>query len=102
MVIDDLDLVGIGILPAETDPPLVVDPDAVLPRPIAFELLEPVTRWNPEVLKGFGSVERDQLPEHDPAEFGGIVPDRLALEQARRVPVAEGLDHALERNAARY
>jgi hypothetical protein len=30
MIIDDLDVVGVTILPLETDTPLVIDPDAVL------------------------------------------------------------------------
>lgn len=102
MIIDDLDLVGIGILPAETDPPLVIHPDAMLPRPIALELLEPIAGRDAEVLERLRGVEGNQLPEHDSAELGGIAPDRLALEQTRRVPIAEGLDHTLERNATRY
>jgi hypothetical protein len=33
MVIDDLDAVGVAVAPHEADPPLVVDPDAVLTAP---------------------------------------------------------------------
>jgi hypothetical protein len=30
VVVDDLDVVGIATVPPEADPPLIVDPDAVL------------------------------------------------------------------------
>jgi len=39
MVIDDLDLVGVAILPAEADAPLVVHADAVLTRSVALQFL---------------------------------------------------------------
>jgi len=35
MVIHYLDIKSIGVDPTEADPPLVVDPNAVLPGPIA-------------------------------------------------------------------
>ena len=43
--IDEFDLYipGISLIPPETDPPLIVDPDAVLPFPVTFELLQPVS-----------------------------------------------------------
>jgi hypothetical protein len=36
MVVRDLDLVGVAVLPAEADPSLVVDADAVLAYPVAL------------------------------------------------------------------
>ena len=36
---DDLDLERVAVLPAKADSPLIVDADAVLPGPIAAELL---------------------------------------------------------------
>jgi hypothetical protein len=44
MVIHDLDTVRPGVSPDKADAPLVVDPDAVLSRPIAFEDFEPAAR----------------------------------------------------------
>src|ERR1035437_9078961 len=37
MIVHYLNVKGIGLNPAETDPPPVVDPNTVLPRPIAGE-----------------------------------------------------------------
>jgi hypothetical protein len=40
VVVDDLDVFWSCRRPAEADPPLLVDPDAVPPRPIAAQLLQ--------------------------------------------------------------
>jgi hypothetical protein len=51
MVVDDLDIVGVAITPAEADAPLVVNSDAVLPFALPGELLQPITGWCPQVLE---------------------------------------------------
>ena len=95
MVIDDLDVVSIGILPTETDTPLIVDTDTVLPRAITFEFLEPVPRRHPKVVERLGGVHGDKLPQHHAPELRWVSPHRLAAEQAARIPVTEALDHIL-------
>ena len=45
MVIHYLDVKSVGILPTEANPPLAVDPNAVLPGPIAGKDLQPIS-WN--------------------------------------------------------
>jgi hypothetical protein len=45
MIIDDLDVFRRSFPPEETDSPLVVDPNAILPVPVAAQSLEPVS-WN--------------------------------------------------------
>jgi hypothetical protein len=49
MIIDDLNVKGVTVTPPETDPPLTVDPDAVLAFAIAFQSLELIRAWNQEV-----------------------------------------------------
>jgi hypothetical protein len=44
MVIYDFYLLRNGTSPSETNPPLVIDPDAVLPRPVTRQGLQPVAR----------------------------------------------------------
>jgi hypothetical protein len=93
MIVNDLYLVGVTISPAKTDPPLIVDANAVLPGAIASELLESVPWWHPEIVQRFRRIHGDQLPEHRPEERGGIAPNTLALEQGLSVPIGEALDH---------
>lgn len=63
MVVDQLDILCTTVLPHEADPPLVVDPDAVLPLAVTLELLETVTRWDSEIFDVRRSVEQLQLSE---------------------------------------
>ena len=48
MVVHDLYL-RIAVRPDEADAELVVDPDTILPGPIAFERFQPVSRERPKV-----------------------------------------------------
>jgi hypothetical protein len=48
MIIDNLDLFGVGAGPKETDAQLVVYSDRALAAPIPFESLQTLTRWQIE------------------------------------------------------
>jgi hypothetical protein len=43
VIVDDLDIPGVPINPAETDPPLIVDADTTLALPTALERLERIS-----------------------------------------------------------
>jgi hypothetical protein len=43
MIVDDFDIVRVAVLPAKTNPPLIVDPDAVLTLAIPFQGFEPIS-----------------------------------------------------------
>lgn len=51
MVIGDFDVVGIAILPAEADAPLLIDSDTKLSTSITFEGFETVCGWNLQILQ---------------------------------------------------
>lgn len=51
VVVDDLDALGSSVRPTEADTPLLIDTDAVGARPIALELLEPVSRRHPRIVE---------------------------------------------------
>ena len=51
MIIGDFHFVGIGAVPAETHPILVVYPDTVLAGAIAFERLQPIAWRYAQFLK---------------------------------------------------
>ena len=61
MVIDDLDLMGIAVLPMEANTLLLVDPDAVLTAPATLERLQAIARRNPQIVEGDCAVEHSQL-----------------------------------------
>ena len=61
MVIHDLDVPGRTVAPLETDPPLIVDADAVLPPPITVQSFEPIARRNPQIVELFRRVYGKQF-----------------------------------------
>ena len=65
VVVDDLDVEGIGGAPEEADAPLIVDADAVLASTIALERLEPIAGRNAEVGEGVGRIEDDEFSKRD-------------------------------------
>ena len=91
MVIDDLNVVRIAITPPKANPPLIVDPDAVLPLSVTGQRLQPIARWGFQVAKAARAMNLGQLSvggPHDvvwnalekptfPRRFRGIVPKRL-------------------------
>jgi hypothetical protein len=66
MVIDDLNVVGMAALEAETYAPLIVDTDAPLPDSVALQLLQPVIGRDTQIFLFFSPVEHRQLAQgHD-------------------------------------
>ena len=93
VIIDNLDLEGVAVAPPKTDPPLVVDANAVLAGAITFELLQTVTGWDAEVCELLGGVHHAELPEHESVKLGGEAPDAFTLEQPFRIAIGEARDH---------
>jgi len=57
VVVSDFRIEDIAVCPTETYPPLIVDPNTPLTRPIAGELFQPVARRNPDEVKCGGGVQ---------------------------------------------
>jgi len=92
MVVEDFHVLGRAFPPDKADPPLVVDPDAVLTPAVAFQGFQPVPRRHLEILKGLGRVDHLQLPARN--RFNRPEPpDGLPLKQPLGVLAAEGADH---------
>jgi len=51
MIINDFYVISISIDPFKENPPLIIDPDAVLPCPIGAKLLQGVRWWNAKIVK---------------------------------------------------
>ena len=92
MVVDYLDLVRFAVLPCEADPILVVDPDAVLPPPIAGKGFKVIARERAQVVESLGCVQLRQLALCDPGN-SPKPPRGASLEQRLGVAAPEGPDH---------
>jgi len=93
VVVDDLNVKRVAVLPAEANPPLIVDTDTVLTRSVTLELFQPIAGRNPQVVQCLGRVDQAEFAEHGPVELGWEAADCLAAKEPFRVAIAESLDH---------
>jgi hypothetical protein len=57
MVVRYFNAISVSIFPAKADPPLIVDPDTMLPLSIALQGFEPVAGRDQEVFQTTGPVK---------------------------------------------
>ncbi|OFV91465.1 MAG: hypothetical protein A3G76_15545 [Acidobacteria bacterium RIFCSPLOWO2_12_FULL_65_11] len=93
MIVHDLNLVRAALRPAETDPPLIVEANAVLTSTVPTESLQPVPWRDSEILEPSRRIELSQLPKRNTLEVWTELPDGLAGEQPLGIPVAEAPNH---------
>ncbi len=96
VIVDDLNFVGIPILPAKADAPLLVHANTVLAGSIAPKLLQSIPWRDAKVAKLFGRVHGREFAQHRALDVCGISPDGFASEQSLGIAVGEGLDHGEE------
>jgi hypothetical protein len=94
VVIHDLDVMRITGLPREAHPPLVVDPDTVLPFAIALQRFEVVAWVRLQVLESASPVQVQELPTGSPFD-GPETPDRNVIEERLDIQVAKGANHRI-------
>jgi hypothetical protein len=56
VIIDNLNIGGAGVGPDEADAELIVDANAVLTHPVAFERLLPITRRRAQKIQCLGGI----------------------------------------------
>ena len=97
VVIRDFDAVRIPGLPMEADSKLIVDPDAVLPCPIATEPLKAVSGRNRKLADIANAVNLRELPPRHGPQRGwagrSSCSRRGAIEDVLRSTVREGRYH---------
>ena len=93
MIARHFDVVGIALLPAEADAPLIIDANAMLVSAISRQSFQPIGRWNPQIVQALSDIELHQLAPRKAVQFGRKVAQELALKEPLGVPVAEGLYH---------
>jgi hypothetical protein len=93
VVVDDLDVVSGAITPHETDPVLLVDPDAVLTVAISLQPFQAVSGRDSEIGERFGGIQHEQLSERDSRKAGRNDPGSLAVEELLGLLIPEAPDH---------
>jgi len=65
VVVNDLHAESIALVPDKTDPPLVINPDAVLTVTSPAKRFKAVGGWDAEVIQGSGIIEHTEFaPSH--------------------------------------
>jgi len=96
VIVDDRNFVGIPILPAKADAPLLVHADTVLAGSIASKLLQSISWRDAKVAELFGRVHGHQFAQHRALELRRISLDGLASEQSLGIAIGEGKNHEEE------
>jgi hypothetical protein len=93
MVVAQFNVMAAAVPPDETDAPLVVDPDGMLPPPVSLEGFEVIARWHPEILQASHRVDQKQLPNRTLQDISTDPARRFSCMEPRRPPIREALDH---------
>lgn len=65
MIIDNFHIFGAGIGPPKTDPPLIIDADAVLARTLAAQRLKAIARRHSQIIESGRDFQWSQFaPRH--------------------------------------
>ena len=99
MVVDDPDLLGSMVRPAEHDTPLVVDTNGVKASQDALQGFQVVSGRDSQVTEGAGLIQLNQFPQPDPRE-GGETAASFREKQGSGLFVGERLDHELPSSMA--
>jgi len=58
MIVNELNVVALAIVPPQYDSPLVIDANAMKPRPATTKCLEPISRWRAEIPKLLSRIDQ--------------------------------------------
>jgi hypothetical protein len=93
MIVNDLNVSSLAFNPLEADAPLVVDANAVLPRPLPFQFLKTVARRGKQVLKILGVIQVNQFTASRALDVLGQLSRRIAKEDLVGFVRGERFDH---------
>lgn len=93
-MVHDLDVMRRAVLPAEADPQLPIDANAVLPRPIALALLQSIPGRYSQFLERDRRIEHQKLAAHHAPQQRRKPPHGLAIKQPFTIAIGETGDHA--------
>jgi hypothetical protein len=94
VVVDNLDLPRLVVAPDKTDPPLVVDADAVLTLPVTVQRFQAIAGRHPQIVQQCGRIDRQQLGASPPLDLLRQVADGVASEDRRCAFVGKALGKA--------
>src|SRR5579859_3267900 len=94
VVVDDLDVVGVALVPDEAHAVLVVDANGVLALSVSRRCLQAVVGRDLEVFQRHGRVEKRQLPDCDSPQIARNAATLPRPPESLGIGVAKTYDHA--------
>jgi hypothetical protein len=92
MVIGYFNLVSVAIPPHKTQPPLVIDPDAVLPPSIARKGFKMVSWRNFQVFQSTGLTQEEKFTTRNPFDVS-VTGHPIVPKESFGVALREGSNH---------
>jgi hypothetical protein len=89
VVVDDLNVLRTCCGPSEADPPLLVDPDAVVAGSITLQLLQSIARRDSQVVDGIRCIEDEEFSQGSPLRVFVEPANSLSLPNSFGVLVSE-------------
>jgi hypothetical protein len=80
MIVYDLHVIGISIVPAKANAPLIVNPDAVLPQSVSTQWFQPIPRGHSQRVEIWSRIDHPQLAHGRPFDITGQLSRMLSLE----------------------
>jgi hypothetical protein len=94
VIVNDLNPLDAPTLPNEAEPPLVVDPNAVLARSAAAQILQPISGRRRQIAEVFRRVQLPQLPLGYSLNARREPPCVPTMEQRLGFAIGERADHS--------
>src|SRR5262245_10239620 len=94
VIIDDFDIPRSSGGPNEAYSPLIVYPNAVLPRPIAFERFETISGRHAQIVQLSRLIEQTELAQRHVLDIRRQMPAPLTTPYSRGLRIAEADDHS--------
>lgn len=102
MVVRDLHFECVTVFSLKTNPPLLVDPDAVLPLATAFEGLKLIRGWEHEIAQLRCAIQVLQFLTNSLLDLTVQALYELPIENRLRIPVLERTDQRVNSKSMRY
>jgi hypothetical protein len=93
VIVGNLDIERVGAFPTKADPPLIVDPDAVLTLSVFEQLFESIAGWYPEVFHRVCRIENQEFSKRDALDTVRELPRSGPAKDLLRLRISEAPNH---------